>query len=795
MKLKAKIGSIATITSMVVCVIVLTISAVMFVLSANQQRTNASLTVNYVATNVYVEVDAKYQCKEDATPTGLSGGPLTFEATSASTTGTLAAGDIVLSPTNNYVLFTYSFRNKATSGAYDIMVSMSDNVNKTNTKVYYAYNDTSTAMSTMASTMTSTRTTTAPQNMSVPAQQTKYMYVYVEINDPYFGASYTSDASHFISFDIHNTNFVASMLDDYQQVEYLESTGTQYIDTGFTQTSLMTIDCDIENTSPSYNYLFGGSQYDAGRGVNVYNGLYYNNTLEYNYGLNGGYIAYTAASRVFMTQVLTDNNTKMTATINGESFTCNVGTALASEVRVFAASTTTGYRRIYSGMKLYMFKIYDAGTIVRDFIPCYRKSDNVAGLYDVCTNTFFTNQGTGSFTCGADLNVPREYTEVEYIESTGEQYIDTGVVPSADTGMEIDFISTAASISGATAFFGTSKALEDYSCNTFYLNGYSGGTFAIGNNVYDSVPINQNVRNNFSFKNNTFTRTDGSTFTLSSNAWDSSMTFTIYLFGINSGGNIQRRSSMKLYSFKLYKSNTPARDFVPCYRNSDHEAGLYDTVEGKFYTNQGTGSFQKGLDVSAMSTYQQVDYIESTGEQYIDTGVLPYKYMKAYADYTAVAGSSEGSADVISFGAGDGATRSCGLPGHNANYMWYTQGGAEFVYKQNNPTYSAGSRYKITSELTPTTMSITVNGNYASRNATTDVDFPYTIYAFASNHAGTVKYKCSIKLHSYVMWRDGAIARDFVPVYRKSDNEAGLYDTVNKKFYTNSGTGDFVLPS
>ena len=37
---------------------------------------------------------------------------------------------------------------------------------------------------------------------------------------------------------------------------------------------------------------------------------------------------------------------------------------------------------------------------------------------------------------------------------------------------------------------------------------------------------------------------------------------------------------------------------VPCYRKSDGVIGMYDTVKGKFYTNQGTGAFTKGADVS-----------------------------------------------------------------------------------------------------------------------------------------------------------------------------------------------------
>ena len=39
--------------------------------------------------------------------------------------------------------------------------------------------------------------------------------------------------------------------------------------------------------------------------------------------------------------------------------------------------------------------------------------------------------------------MPSGYTEVEYIESTGTQYIDTGFTPNQDTRMLLDFQYTA----------------------------------------------------------------------------------------------------------------------------------------------------------------------------------------------------------------------------------------------------------------------------------------------------------------------------------------------------------------
>ena len=49
---------------------------------------------------------------------------------------------------------------------------------------------------------------------------------------------------------------------------------------------------------------------------------------------------------------------------------------------------------------IYYFRMHTARGLERNFIPCYRKSDNKPGMYDLVTNTFYTNIGTGDFIIG-----------------------------------------------------------------------------------------------------------------------------------------------------------------------------------------------------------------------------------------------------------------------------------------------------------------------------------------------------------------------------------------------------------
>ena len=54
-------------------------------------------------------------------------------------------------------------------------------------------------------------------------------------------------------------------------------------------------------------------------------------------------------------------------------------------------------------MRIYYFKIYENGVLVRNYVPCYRISDGVIGLYETVTGTFVTNAGEGTFTKGGNI--------------------------------------------------------------------------------------------------------------------------------------------------------------------------------------------------------------------------------------------------------------------------------------------------------------------------------------------------------------------------------------------------------
>lgn len=73
--------------------------------------------------------------------------------------------------------------------------------------------------------------------------------------------------------------------------------------------------------------------------------------------------------------------------------------------------TICAYNKIYEGgptgsrnLSLYGARCSEGHEIVREYIPCYRKSDGEIGLYEKYTKQFLTNSGTGAFTKGPDVD-------------------------------------------------------------------------------------------------------------------------------------------------------------------------------------------------------------------------------------------------------------------------------------------------------------------------------------------------------------------------------------------------------
>lgn len=196
------------------------------------------------------------------------------------------------------------------------------------------------------------------------------------------------------------------------------------------------------------------------------------------------------------------------------------------------------------------------------------------------------------------MALPKGFIRVEYIESNGTQYVDTGFMPNQNTQIVVDFESggVPADYNGSLAsLFG---ARNSASSNAFAVwikddNAYPqyGNVNYSGNG---SISENTVARLQYNLNKNVFTVASQ---TLECGSATISTNYPAYILTLNSAGKAEtRRAVGKLYSCQIYDDGTLVRDYIPCL-NESGEAGLYDLVNDVFYGNAGTGSFIAGPEI------------------------------------------------------------------------------------------------------------------------------------------------------------------------------------------------------
>lgn len=223
--------------------------------------------------------------------------------------------------------------------------------------------------------------------------------------------------------------------------------------------------------------------------------------------------------------------------------------------------------------------------------------------------------------------LPSEYREVEYIESTGTQYIDTEYIPKINTTVELtlSFNGTFVGTSGSASFIGSAEGNNRFQLNfgsreTQYYQIYAwvdkataagGETYPI--NIEDNIRTNKNV---LSFQSGSIKY--GNVEQTIATKTEDHTNVSLVLFGRNLDGVKSAFTSynMRLYDSKFYENGTLVRHFIPCYRKADNVIGLYDLVEKKFYTNNGTGEFSIGSNTPTPTPTPEAPIeVESVGER------------------------------------------------------------------------------------------------------------------------------------------------------------------------------------
>lgn len=180
------------------------------------------------------------------------------------------------------------------------------------------------------------------------------------------------------------------------KIEYIQSSGTQYIDIGITGNSYLEYEVKYLWSSGEYGYILGAQTSDTENRFSLMTGTRSNRRIYYNNGdsTNQKYYALTAAEMAMpVVSRKVYNNIFQNSSRKGNFTNSTYDTPVT--ISVFARHQGTIYNNPYYG-NLYYLKI---GNL--DLIPV--RKGQVGYLYDKVSNTLFGNAGTGSFTLGPDV--------------------------------------------------------------------------------------------------------------------------------------------------------------------------------------------------------------------------------------------------------------------------------------------------------------------------------------------------------------------------------------------------------
>lgn len=180
----------------------------------------------------------------------------------------------------------------------------------------------------------------------------------------------------------------------HTELKYIESTGTQYVNTAFNPNQDSRVIMDAQMTK------------DPGTGMAIYFGVRggggYFELYKAGSGAKLSFLYNASYSTCFSVDYLlrrTVEINKNTAIVDGVTESLPAGTFQSTLPLFLGADNEGGAAKALTPQKTYSCQIYDNGTLIRDYVPDLT-DDGQVGLYDLVEGKFYGNAGTGSFAIG-----------------------------------------------------------------------------------------------------------------------------------------------------------------------------------------------------------------------------------------------------------------------------------------------------------------------------------------------------------------------------------------------------------
>lgn len=221
------------------------------------------------------------------------------------------------------------------------------------------------------------------------------------------------------------------------------------------------------------------------------------------------------------------------------------------------------------------------------------------GMFDIIEQKFYPNVGTGEFTIGG---IPEDYIidngkliwrrDDIYLESSGTQYIDTGIKSNSELEVRLKWYQQSGQV------FGNLETSNNVNKSFGYDSSSSGGYFRVGSGfVSPSGTYNIPGWHVITGNKTTFIR-DNITFTLQGSSFSDSNN-NINLFRYRGGSTYL---TGKVSYFQLYNTGILIQYLVPVPKDmvigsyTVPSNGMFDLVTQTFFENKGTGTFIYGKD-------------------------------------------------------------------------------------------------------------------------------------------------------------------------------------------------------
>lgn len=192
----------------------------------------------------------------------------------------------------------------------------------------------------------------------------------------------------------------------------------------------------------------------------------------------------------------------------------------------------------------------------------------------------------------------------------------------------------------------------------------------------------------------------------------------------------------------------------------------------------------------------EVEYLESSGTQFIDTVVQADHDVGCEVDAEFVSISAENLPTVIGWEDGNANAGACVFLYEEDNNVSLNVASYYMGYDEVTIVYSAGVRFSAKLNILGSTrIEIKTDSELTYRD---DVVFgnggfvvPVSLFALKGAD-GVAYYHSYARIYSAKVSISSAVVRDFIPVCGH-DGKGYMFDRVSGKLFGNSGTGEFIL--